>query len=87
MNTAGLEIQSEIAKALDSNMYTIMTCLDLSSAFNIVNVNLLIFNKSNYKIRRNLLVHRFKTLNNKIDYSWLNDSFESFKIKCKTLLL
>ena len=40
-----------------------------------------------YKVGRNLLVNRFKTLNNKIDYSWFNDSFKSFKIKCKSLLL
>ena len=41
-STAGLEIQSEIARALDSNKYSIMASLDLSSAFDIVNVNLLL---------------------------------------------
>ena len=35
-STAGLEIQSEIARALDSNKYSIMASLDLSSAFDIV---------------------------------------------------
>ena len=34
-NTAGLEIQSEIAGAMDSNKYSIMASLDLSSAFDI----------------------------------------------------
>ena len=46
-----------------------------------------IFNVSNYKVGRNLMVNRFLPLNNKIDYSWLNGSFESYKIKCKNLLL
>ena len=41
-STAGLEIQSEIARALDSNMFTIMASLDLSSAFDIVNIELLL---------------------------------------------
>ena len=40
-----------------------------------------------YKVVRNLLVNRFQILNNKIDYSWFNASFESFKIKCKSLML
>ena len=37
-STAGLEIQSEIARALDSNKYTLMASLDLSSAFYKVNL-------------------------------------------------
>ena len=41
-STAGLELQSEIARALDSNKFTLMASLDLSSAFDIVNVNLLL---------------------------------------------
>ena len=44
-STAGLEIQAEIARALDSNHF------------------------------------------NKIKFNWFNDSFESYKIKCKNLLL
>ena len=35
----------------------------------------------------NLLCNRFKPLNNKIDYSWLNESLNTFKVKCKKLLL
>ena len=37
-STAGLEIQSEIARPLDSNKYTLMASLDLSSAFYKVNL-------------------------------------------------
>ena len=41
-STAGLEIQAEIARALDSNKFTLMASLDLSSAFDIVNIDLLL---------------------------------------------
>ena len=40
--TAGLKIQSLIARALDDDMYVLMASLDLSSAFDVVNVELLI---------------------------------------------
>ena len=46
-----------------------------------------IYNISNYKVGRNLLCNRFKQLNNKIDYSWFNESLDTFKVKCKKLLL
>ena len=50
------------------------------------NEKLLIFTTSNYKVGQNLLVNRFKALNNKINLNWLNESLNSFKIKCKKLL-
>ena len=31
----------------------------------------------NYKVGQNLMVNRFRQLNNKIDYNWLNESFSS----------
>ena len=40
-----------------------------------------------YKVGKNLLCNRFKQLNNKIDYHWFNESLNSYKIKCKKLLL
>ena len=46
-----------------------------------------IYTKSNFKVGRNLIVNRFKPLNNKVKLSWFNGSFESFKVKCKLLLL
>ena len=45
------------------------------------------FTSSNYKVGNNLMVNRFRQLNNKIDYNWLNESFNSYKIKCKKLFL
>ena len=55
--------------------------------FNGRNEHIQIFKKSNYRVGNNLLVNRFHNLNNKIEYSWFNDSFESFKIKCKNIFL
>ena len=40
-----------------------------------------IYNISNYRVGRNLMVNRFKSLNNKIDYLWFNKTFNSFQIK------
>ena len=61
--------------------------LNVQQNFNGRNEKIQFYNISNYKVGRNLLVNRFKILNNKIDYSWFNVSFETFKIKCKQLLL
>ena len=40
-----------------------------------------------YKVGSNLLVNRLSALNNTIELAWLNLSLNSFKIKCKELLL
>ena len=40
--TAGLLLQSLIAKATDLNQYALMASLDLSAAFDLVNVDLLV---------------------------------------------
>ena len=42
---------------------------------------------SSYKIGHNILCNRFPCLNKKIEHDRLNLSKESFKIKCKALLL
>ena len=41
-NTAGLKIQSILARALNDGEYAIMASLDLSSAFDVVNIDLLL---------------------------------------------
>ena len=64
-----------------NNMSDDWISLNVQQNFNGRNEQIQIFNKSNYKVGRNLLVNRFQSLNNKIDYSWFNDLFESFKIK------
>ena len=42
---------------------------------------------SNIRVGKNILMNRLRILNNEIDYSWLNLSFESYKIKCKGLFM
>ena len=61
--------------------------LNLQQYFNSRNEKVQIFNVSNYKVGQNLIVNRFRSLNNKIDFNWLNESLDSFKVKCKNLLL
>ena len=43
--------------------------------------------KTNKKVGLNILVNRLSILNGKIPLGWLNCSLESFKVKCKGLLL
>ena len=69
------------------NMTEDWISLNFQQNFNGRNEKIQFFNISNYKVGRNLMVNRFKILNNKIDYSWLNDSYNTFKVKCKQLLL
>ena len=45
-------------------------------------------NNSKYKIGINTIIsNRFLILNGKIPLNWLNEAFDSFKIKCKVLFL
>ena len=46
-----------------------------------------LINTSKYKIGINILSNRLKILNGKIPLDWLNETFESFKIKVKVLFL
>ena len=45
------------------------------------------YNTSTYKVGNSLLTNRFTVLNGKIALNWLNDSFESYKIKYKNLFM
>ena len=70
-----------------SNMSDDWIQLNFQQQFNGRNVNIQFFNVSNYKVGKNLLVNRFRNLNNKINYNWFNDSYNTFKVKCKQLFL
>ena len=70
-----------------TNMSEDWVSLNFHQNFNTRNTKLQIYNVSNYKVGQNLLVNRFKSLSNKIDYLWLNESLNSFKIKCKNIFL
>ena len=39
------------------------------------------------KKNKKLMINRLELLNNKIEYDWLNENLNSFKIKCKKLFL
>ena len=41
----------------------------------------------NYKIGNNILSNHLLVLNNSIELYWLNQSLQSFKIKCKKIFL
>ena len=61
--------------------------LNFQQNFNGRTTKFLVSNCAKYKIRSNLLANRLSALNNTIELSWLNLSLNSFKIKCKSLLL
>ena len=61
--------------------------LNLQQNFNGRTTKFLVSNYAKYKIGSNLLVNRLSALNNTIELSWLNLSLNSYKIKCKSLLL
>ena len=70
-----------------NNMSDDWISLNIQQNFNRRNNRIQLINASYYKVGRNLLVNRFLNLNNKIKYTWFNDSFNTFKVKCKQLLL
>ena len=41
----------------------------------------------NYEVGKNILLNRLTEINNKIEKSWLELSFDSYKVKCKQLFL
>ena len=43
--------------------------------------------RQNYESGKNILLNRFAHLNDKIEKSWLEQSMNTFKIKCKQLFL
>ena len=50
-NTAGLLVRSLIARALDEDNYALLASIDLSSAFDVVNVKLLYDKMVTFKIK------------------------------------
>ena len=61
--------------------------LNFQQNYNGRNEKIQIFTISNYKVGQNLMVNRFKSLNNQIEFNWLNESLNSYKIKCKRAFL
>ena len=61
--------------------------LNFQLIFNARDQFIKVVDTSKLKIGKNLAVNRIKTVNGKIMYAWLNLTYESFKIKCKTIFL
>ena len=61
--------------------------LNFQLFFNARNQTVNVWDKSRIKFGKNLAVNRLKHINGKIGYDWLNLSFESYKVKCKSLFL
>ena len=55
--------------------------------FNGRNTKFLVSNNAKFKIGVNKLVNRLTILDNKIEMEWMNMGLDSFKVKCKELLL
>ena len=61
--------------------------LNFQQNFNDRNNFVQITDNSRLLIGKNTIVNRFKSLNNLIDYDWLNLSLDTFKLKCKSKFL
>ena len=70
-----------------TNMSDDWVSLNFQQNFNRRNEKVQLIKISNYKVGNNYMVNRLMILNNKIEFSWLNESFNAFKIKCKQLFL
>ena len=61
--------------------------LNFQQTFNAQNNTINIVDTSRLKIGKNIAINRLKIINGKILYDWLNLSWDTFKVKCKNLLL
>ena len=78
----------QLYKIYNSNQFS-MDWIDLNFQhnFNGRNTKFLVSSNATFKIGANKLVNRLSILNNKIKMDWMNLGLDSFKIKCKALLL
>ena len=61
--------------------------LNFQQNFNHRNNFVNFFDTSRMGIGKNSIVNKLNCLNGKIDYDWLNQSLNSFKLKCKLKFL
>ena len=61
--------------------------LNYQQNFNSRTGNLNFVKNNSYKIGLNLMCNRFICINNCIEYEWINSSFETYKIHCKSKFL
>ena len=72
--TAGLQIQSLIARATDGDMYSLMASLDLSAVFDVVNVDLLLKRLKIIGLPHDIIDLLAKWLSNRFFYVSIGDS-------------
>ena len=77
--TAGLTIQSILAHALDNNKYSLMASIDLSVAFDVVNIKLLFKRLKIIGLQEDLIDLIRIWLKNKMFYVMLNGNVPSIK--------
>ena len=61
--------------------------LNFQKKFNDRNNHVQINDVSNLRIGQNSMMNRLNCMNNKIEFGWLNNSIDSFKINCKLTFL
>ena len=94
----GIYIRNEIQYRLSIQLYKLYNTmtpdgnedwidLNFQQNFNERNNHVQIYEVSRLRIGRNTIVNRLKCLNNSIDYDWLNQSLNTFKVKSKMKFL
>ena len=61
--------------------------LNVQQNFNGQNQKVQLTYKSRLRVGKTLLTNTLTLINNKIEYDWLNLTFDSFKVRCKNLFL
>ena len=61
--------------------------LHFQQTFNSRNQTLRVFDTLKTKIGKNIVINRLKLINGKIEYEWLNLSWQSYKAKCKSIFM
>ena len=61
--------------------------LNFQQTFNNRSITYKFVKTNSYKVGNNLLCNRFPIINGKIEYGWTQESFDTYKIKCKKLFL
>ena len=61
--------------------------INFSMNFNNRCKNVLLTDMSSLRVGKNILSNRLSIISNKVDLSWLNQSYETYKVNCKRLLM
>ena len=82
------EIQMEWQKVYNETQMTDEWMdLHFKQSFGNRNSKVKLYDDSRVKIGKNILSKRLTTINNMIEYDWLNTSYNCYKVKCKGIFL